>query len=167
MELNIPDFFKTDSKPKEATAPELPAIPEQAPLLAKEAKEEAYTQSQSLKVYKAYQENIQQSSQLQTEILKGAKQGEKLYSLLLKACKAISAMTGNNLFYDTVKTDTMEIYGVGLAESEPLEQDIAETGERLEKLIEAAEREPENTWIKKAIKAHRERLERLEKLHNR
>ena len=46
----------------------------------------------SLAICKEYQQNIKTSSQLQTEILKGAKAGESVYSLLLKACKAISLM---------------------------------------------------------------------------
>lgn len=164
MDFKIPDFFKTDDEEEEAAAPELP---EQTPLLAKEAKEEAYTQSQSLKVYKAYQENIRQSSQLRAEIIKGAKEGENIYSLFLKACRVISDMTGEDVFYDTVKAYTMAIHGEGLAESQPLEQDIAETKERLEMLIAAGESDP-TPKIAAAVQAHRERLERLEMmLHNR
>lgn len=164
MELNIPTFFTDDDIP---TAESLPKEPEQAPLLAKEARETAYKKDQSLAVYQHYQANIKKSSQIKTEITKGAREGESIYSLFLKACKAISLMTDEEVFYTTIKRDTLEIYGEGLEMQEPLTQDIADTRARLDKLQAALEEKPDSVMINKAIQSHRERITRLEsKLHN-
>ena len=65
----------------------------------------------SLAVYKEYQKNIMISTQLQTEILKGAKAGENIHSLFLKAVKAIALMTSNSLFYNQLEADIRGIYG--------------------------------------------------------
>lgn len=65
----------------------------------------------SLTVYKEYQKNIMISTQLQTEILKGAKAGENIHSLFLKAVKAIALMTSNSLFYNQLEADIRGIYG--------------------------------------------------------
>lgn len=72
--------------------------------------EEAY--NRSLEVYTKYQENIRASEQLQTEILKGIKAGADIYTLFLKAAKAISLMTSNTVFYDRIAADLGGIYGV-------------------------------------------------------
>lgn len=71
--------------------------------------EEAY--NRSLEIYKTYQENIRASEQLQTEILKGSKAKEDIYTLFLKAVKAISLMTSNAVFYDRIAADLSSIYG--------------------------------------------------------
>lgn len=159
MKIEIPSFFTEPEGAESSPA----STPEQAPLLAKEAKERAYTAAQSLSVYNQYQANIRQSSQLKAEMLKGAKEGESIYSLFLKACKAITLMTGESIFYDTIKADTLEIYGTGFEEAQPLQTDIAETRERLQMLQRAAESEPASQNIKKAIQAHKERIARLER----
>lgn len=65
----------------------------------------------SLAVYKEYQKNTLISSQLQTEIIKGAKAGEDIYSLFLKAVKVISLMTSNSVFYTQLEADIRAIYG--------------------------------------------------------
>lgn len=161
MILKKPDFLNTDTDQQEEAAP-ASDLPEQAPLLAKAAREAAQSESRSLEVYRVYQENIRRGDQLRTEITKGVKEGESLYSLLLKACEAISLMTGESLFYDTVKSDTLEIYGAGLEVAAVLEADIAETRGRLEKLTAAAQSDPDNQRIKKAIQSHKDRITRLE-----
>ena len=65
-------------------------------------------------VYAEYQSNIKASSQLQTEILKGLKQGEDIHTLFLKAVQAISLMTSNKLFYTQSKETLIAIYGKGV-----------------------------------------------------
>ena len=119
----------------------------------------------SLEVYRAYQENIKASSQLQTEILKGIKAGEDVYSLFLKAAKAISLMTSNKLFYTQIEADTRAIYGAGLNYKPPLQHELQDTQERLQRLLEAEQMEqpPDSRErIRAAIKAHRAAIERLE-----
>lgn len=118
----------------------------------------------SLAICREYQQNIKTSSQLQTEILKGAKSGENIYSLLLKACKAISLMTSNSVFYSQIEGDIKAIYGQGLLDPLPLQIELQDTQERLQRLLDAEQREPEGNSkerIKAAIKAHRAEIERL------
>jgi hypothetical protein len=121
----------------------------------------------SLAICKEYQQNIKTSSQLQTEILKGAKAGESVYSLLLKACKAISLMTSNSVFYSQLEGDIRAIYGQGLLDPLPLQIELQETQERLTRLREALNREIEpdaKDRIQRAVKAHEEKIADLESL---
>ena len=121
----------------------------------------------SLAICKEYQQNIKTSSQLQTEILKGAKAGESVYSLLLKACKAISLMTSNSVFYSQLEGDIRAIYGQGLLDPLPLQIELQETQERLTRLREALNREIEpdaKERIQRAVKAHEAKIADLENL---
>ena len=121
----------------------------------------------SLAICKEYQQNIKTSSQLQTEILKGAKAGESVYSLLLKACKAISLMTSNSVFYSQLEGDIRAIYGQGLLDPLPLQIELQETQERLTRLREALNREIEpdaKERIQRAVKAHEAKIADLESL---
>ena len=121
----------------------------------------------SLAICKEYQQNIKTSSQLQTEILKGAKAGESVYSLLLKACKAISLMTSNSVFYSQLEGDIRAIYGQGLLDPLPLQIELQETQERLARLREALNREIEpdaKERIQRAVKAHEAKIADLESL---
>lgn len=112
-----------------------------------------------------YQQNIKMSSRLQTEIIKGAKAGEDVYRLLLKACKAISLMTSNSVFYSQIEGDIKAIYGQGLLDPLPLQIELQEAQERLTRLIEAEQRELDGysrDRIKRAIKAHEAKIADLE-----
>lgn len=118
----------------------------------------------SLEVYKTYQENIKVSSQLQTDILKGVKSGESIYSLFLKAAKAISLMTSNNVFYSQIEADISVIYGEGLQEQEPLKKQLEDTQKRLQRLLEMKERDKEHDSrerISRAIQTHEEKIAQL------
>ena len=90
------------------------------PLVNKENVIEAL-QERLAGVYKEYQQNIKTSSQLQTEILKGARAGEDIYSLFLKAVKAISLMTSNTLFYSQIEGDIREFWAAPRASYLPLQ----------------------------------------------
>lgn len=138
---------------------------QQAKKLYLDAQREREDHQRSLEVYRTYQENIKTSSQLQTEILKGLKAGEDVYSLFLKAAKAISLMTSNSLFYSQIEADIEAIYGRGLQHKPPLQKELQETQTRLQRLLEAGQREqpPDNRErIQRAIEAHRATIERLE-----
>lgn len=155
-------------------APELPESPverltgglesQQAAQLFLQATREAEDHKRSLEVYRTYQENIKTSSQLQTDILKGIKAGEDVYSLFLKAAKAVSLMTSNTLFYSQIEADLTAIYGRGLQEKPPLQKELQEAKTRLQRLIEAEKRETQTDSrerIKRAIEAHRETIAEL------
>lgn len=112
-------------------------------------------------------ENIQQSNQLQTDILKGLKAGESVYSLFLKASKALSLITGNTVFITQIEEDIKDIYGAGLIEPEPLKLELEQTEKRLERLKHSLTREEETTTkqrINNAVKAHEARIAKLQEL---
>ncbi len=118
-------------------------------------------------VYKTYQENVKASSQLQTAILKGVAAGEDVYSLFLKAVKAVSLMTSNELFYRQIEADIKAVYGRGLQHKPPLQQELRETEERLQRLQEAAERErgtDSGDRISRAVRAHRQAVDELKNM---
>lgn len=127
---------------------------------------------QNSQIYKAYQENIKHSSQIQTEILKGLKAGEAIPALLLKACKAISLMTDNSVFYKTAEETLKTKYGEELLEPAPISWELKSVRERLEKLEKALALEALNPEadigaierMKKAIEAHKAREAELERL---
>lgn len=160
--------YKTLSQPqKPPEAPETALNGEQAILLLREHEEAAKAHQQALEVYRSYQENTKRSSQIQTELLKGVKAGESVYSLFLKAARVISLMTDNSAFYSQIEADTIAIYGAGLLQKDPLQIELADTRKRLERLQEAEGREqaPDaRQRIKGAVEAHRKRVAELESL---
>lgn len=118
----------------------------------------------SLEICRRYQENIRKSEQLQTDILKGARAGEDIYSLFLKAVEAISCMTSNPLFLSQIEGDIKTIYGRGLQEPAPLRLELRETQKRLDRLREAQQRETETDSLQRiaqAVKAHEARIAEL------
>lgn len=122
----------------------------------------------TLAIYKEYQENIRRSSTLQTEILKGLKAGESIYSLFLKAMEAIGRMTNIDLLHKQAEEDIKAVYGLGLLEREPLEIERQTVAERLERLQEAEGRagEPDDSRVRisAAVKAHQQRIEHIDEL---
>ena len=118
----------------------------------------------SLEICRRYQENIRKSEQLQTDLLKGARAGEDIYSLFLKAVEAISCMTSNPLFLSQIEGDIKTIYGRGLQEPAPLRLELRETQKRLDRLREAQQRETETDSLQRiaqAVKAHEARIAEL------
>lgn len=163
---NASGEYKTiadDKKPLETLTDGLEGIHK----LQRQADAKKMDIDRSLAICKEYQQNIKTSSQLQTEILKGAKAGESVYSLLLKACKAISLMTSNSVFYSQLEGDIRAIYGQGLLDPLPLQIELQETQERLTRLREALNREIEpdaKERIQRAVKAHEAKIADLESL---
>jgi len=132
--------------------------------LQREADRKKQDIDRSLAICREYQQNIKTSSQLQTEILKGARAGEDIYSLFLKAVKAISLMTSNTVFYSQIEGDIRAIYGQGLLEPLPLQMELEGVQERLQKLREAEKREQASDSkerIHRAIQAHENRATEL------
>lgn len=140
---------------------------EQAKQLFLQATREQEDHRRSLEVYRTYQENIKTSSTLQTQILKGLKAGEDVYSLFLKAAKAISLMTSNSVFYSQTEEDLKAIYGRGLQEKPPLQMELEEVQERLQRLREAEKREQASDSkerIQRAIQAHENKATELREM---
>ena len=140
---------------------------EQAKQIFLQATREQEDHRRSLEVYRTYQENIKTSSTLQTQILKGLKAGEDVYSLFLKAAKAISLMTSNSVFYSQTEEDLKAIYGRGLQEKPPLQIELEEVQGQLQKLIEADKREKDSDSkerIQRAIQAHKNKATELREM---
>ncbi|MCD7837361.1 MAG: hypothetical protein LUG65_00420 [Clostridiales bacterium] len=115
----------------------------------------------SLAICKEYQQNIKTSGRLQTDILKGAQAGESIYSPFLKACKAVSLMTSNSLFYSQLESDIRAVCGYGLLGPLPLDIERETAQGRLQHLLDALEREldlDDRDRIQRAIKAHRAKI---------
>lgn len=137
---------------------------QQAAILYLNTQREREAEERSLEVYRTYQENIKTSSQLQTDILKGVRAGEDVYSLFLKAAKVVSLMTSNTVFYSQIEADIKAIYGRGLQEKPPLQKELQEAEERLQRLIEAEKRETQTDSrerIRSAIEAHKRTITEL------
>ena len=114
--------------------------------------------------YKKQQEHIKKSEQLRAEINKNIQAGEPVYKVLLKAIECISLMTGDKTFYDMNKENLQTIYGI-LGESAAIEIERQEVEQRLTNLKAAYEKEKDpgaKQRIKNAIKAHQEKLKKLE-----
>ena len=132
--------------------------------LQREADRRKEETERNLEVYGAYQRNLRAAGQLQAEILKGAKSGESVYTLFLKAAKAISLMTSDTVFYSQLQDDIRAVYGAGLLETVPLRMELTATQERLQRLKEAEAREPQDRSIQAAIKAHEHSAGELQNL---
>lgn len=143
-------------KPAEGEIEATEGIPAQALFL--KAQRDKAEREKTLAVYQRYQENKKESSQLQTDILKGLKAGEDVYSLFLKAAKAMSLMLSDTQFYAQVEADLVAIYGRGLLVKPILQEELQGAQGRLQRLLEAEQREPAGDTkerIHKAIEAHR------------
>lgn len=152
--------YKTLSSKETATE----GLTEGLGALQLEADRNKAEKDRSLEICRRYQENIRKSEQLQSEILKGARAGEDIYSLFLKAVEAISCMTSNPLFLSQIEGDIKTIYGRGLQEPAPLRLELRETQKRLDRLREAQQRETETDSLQRiaqAVKAHEARIAEL------
>ncbi len=123
-------------------------------------------QNGEAKVWKEYQAHIRETEILQTEIMKGAKAGESLASLLLKCAKALSLTTGSGTFYEQVERSLQAVYGEALGDEGALKLELEAAKGRLEKIraAQAAETDPElREEMDLAIRAHLERITYLER----
>mgnify|MGYP001193218327 CR=1 FL=1 len=161
--IEVPTGAKSPQKaPQRATEGE-----EKAGRLIAQYKQEQAEHERTLAIYREYQHNIKESGSLRTAILKGAKAGEPPVALLLKAVKCISLMTGDTVFYSQLEGDIRAIYGAGLQEAPALQIELQQVQRRYKKLLEALEREPDGDSrerIKRAVKAHENRIAELEAL---
>ena len=180
MEL---DFSKIDSlgspqkpsiAPKEANHSK-PLKTDKTPL---EGKIEPHTQAlqrkadnrhkqleDSARVLKEYQHNKRLTTELVAEITKGLQQGIDIYDLFLKAIEALALTTNNHDLTARSKEAIQSIYGIGLKEPRALEIEKQETQKRLELLIESLEEASDisdQLRLKRAIQAHKKRLEALQ-----
>ena len=113
--------------------------------------------------YREYQDNIKRAGRLRADITKGIHEGEDLYTLLLWSMEAISRMTNDRLFFEQGKADLQAVYA-SLGYAAPIAHRTQEAQERLNRLCSAMDREEDpgaRERIKRAIMAHRHRLDQL------
>ena len=118
-------------------------------------------------VCQAYQDNIREAGQIQTDIIKGLQAGEGLPGLFLKACESISRTTGNTLFYEKVEAELLSIYGIALHNVEPLQIELQQVQDRLVRLQQAVEQEQYQQYkqnIQQAIEEHKAREQAIKTL---
>ena len=126
------------------------------------AEKERYTA-----VYEKYQINIRKSESLRSEILKGLKQGEDIYSLFLMAAETVSMLIDDVTFYRQIEKDIKEIYGECFNEKDPIKIEINGIDKRLVKLKSALEKENDQSKsnrIRWAITEHEKKKTRLNKM---
>lgn len=112
--------------------------------------------------YSTYQQNIKRAGSLRAEVLKGMKRGEDPARLLLTAVECISLMTGDTAIYTQAQKDLLDVYGWGLGEPAPLQEELKQAQERLKRLEVAQTPTGGERRIQGAILAHRELIQRLE-----
>lgn len=113
---------------------------------------------------RSHQDNTRKSEQLQAEILKGIRAGEDIYSLFLKAARAIGNMTTEH-FYTQAERELMSIYGDGLRQRPPLQLERNAAERRLQRLRDSLETETDTKSrdrICAAITAHENRIHELD-----
>lgn len=140
--------------------------PESRTRLQREADRRKLERDKYLQGLADYQEAIQRAGGLRSEILHGIQQGDDPLSILLKACECISKQTGEAQFYRQAKEDIHTIYGKVLGNPYPLQQELTETWERLDRLIQAEAQEDEPAQkrrLQEAIRQHRKKIQQLEK----
>ncbi|MBR6027641.1 MAG: hypothetical protein IKP40_01015 [Clostridia bacterium] len=122
-----------------------------------------------LTAYQAYQKNIRQAETLQEEVMRGAREGENVYQLLLKTAQAVSLMTGSTVFADQIETAIKALYGEAMGIPAALEIELSQTEERLERIRQAeaacAELEYKQPMLN-AIRAHEHRIAELKERMN-
>ena len=87
--------------------------------------------------YLEHAETRKKTGSLRAEILKGIAAGHDIYSLFLKAAKAISLMAGDSAFYSQCEADILSIYGEGLLQPAPLEAELLAINNRIARKSEA------------------------------
>lgn len=121
-------------------------------------------EERSTQTYRDFTSNTSALGKLHMQILIGIREGEDIYQLFMMAVEAISAMTNSKTFYEQVKNELAAVYGEGLLIKQPLQQELEETAERLEKLKESVKRDmPDDTRqrLVAAIKNHEDKIEKL------
>lgn len=113
-------------------------------------------------IYNTQQENIKRAGSLRADILQGMKRGEEPIALLLKAMECISYMTGDTAIYAQSKADITAIYGWGLGEPVPLQEELKNAQYRLRRLEAVEIPTGDEKRLQGAILAHREYIQKLE-----
>ena len=135
--------------------------------LQREADKKRTVERQHLEGLQAYQENIRRAGSLRTEILKATAAGTDTTTLFLKAAECISLMTGDTVFYSTIRDNVRTIHGGAYLDPVPLQQQYDAAADRLQKLRAAVVRSQTDTdrqRLQHAIQEHEKQLQDLDAL---
>ena len=104
------------------------------------------------------------ADQLRAEVMRGLQCGEPVERLLLKAVQSMALKDNDTVSYPEAKKTLIAIYGDALGQPVPLQIELEETEQRLERLRKAYEEgeevEPYDVQerVKNAIRAHEARI---------
>ncbi len=104
------------------------------------------------------------ADQLRAEVMRGLQCGEPVERLLLKAVQSMALKDNDTVSYPEAKKTLIAIYGDALGQPVPLQIELEETEQRLERLRKAYEEgegvEPHDVQerVKNAIRAHEARI---------
>lgn len=158
-EVNHSKPLKTDKTPLEGKIePHTQALQRKADNRSKQLEDSA-------RILKEYQNNKRLTNELVVEITKGLQQGIDIYDLFLKAIEALALATNDTALYKRTIDNLKTIYGIGLKETRAVELEKEDTQKRLERLIESLEEASDisdQLRLKRAIQAHKKRLEALQ-----
>lgn len=104
------DFTGLNQIAAAADFTEQPQERTQQPGLQREADQRAEALRRAADVYKRYQDGIKATELLQAQILKGIRAQEDIYSLFLKATKALSLTISNREFYAQIVKELPQYY---------------------------------------------------------
>ena len=152
------DFTALDRIPLQVARQDFTETQKHSHRLDKEQRERARLRE----AYSDYQQNIKRSGSLRGEILNGMKRGEAPVALLLKAVECISLMTGDTAIYTQAQEDALAIYGWGLGDPTPLQEELKQAQQRLKRLEAVEIPRGEEKRLQGAILAHRDYIQKLE-----
>ncbi len=162
---NVAKLPKGDKNPSERHIKPLNSTQEARTRLQREADRRKAEQEKYRKGISKHQEAIRKSGTLRNEIMHGILQGEDTTALLLKACECISLQTGEDVFYIQAKESIRSIYGYAFGNPYPLQLELGETKDRLEKLLQAeqkADSPDRKRRLQGAIREHRKKIQQIE-----
>ena len=112
----------------------------------------------------AYIENTRKTEEIQSELIRAAKEGEDPALLLIRCSRALSLVTNNPLFAEEIERSMRAIHGHAFGEKALLADELASAKERLERIREAMEREEDldlKEEMSQAVRAHERRIAEL------
>ncbi len=113
----------------------------------------------------AYMNNTRLTEEIQSAVLRAAKEGEDPALLLVRCARAVSLMTGNPLFAEEIERSMRAVHGHAFGEPALLREELEQTKVRLERIRAAFDVEEDldlKEEMDQAIRAHTARIARLE-----
>ena len=113
----------------------------------------------------AYLENTRRTEKMQSDILRGAKEGEDPALLLVRCAQALGLVTNNPLFAQEIERSMRALHGHVLEEKPLLTDELRETQARIERIRQAMSAEEDldlKEEMDQALRAHQRRVQQLQ-----